>query len=41
MLNCQVGNLPMKYLGVSLTSSNLKNIDWDFLDAKMTKKLDA
>jgi hypothetical protein len=28
-------------LGVSLTSSNLKNIDWDFLDAKMTKKLDA
>jgi hypothetical protein len=31
----------MKYLGVSLTSSNLENIDWDFLDVKMTKKLDA
>jgi hypothetical protein len=27
----------MKYLGVPLTFSNLKNIDWDFLDAKNGK----
>jgi uridylate kinase len=35
MFNCQVDKLPMKYLGVSVTISNLNNIDWDFLDAKM------
>jgi hypothetical protein len=28
MFNCQVGKLPMKYLGAPVTSSNLKNIDW-------------
>jgi hypothetical protein len=31
----------MKYLGVPVTFSQLKNVDWDFLDAKMLKKLDA
>jgi hypothetical protein len=31
----------MKYLGVPVTFSNLKTIDWDFLDAKLIKKLDA
>jgi hypothetical protein len=38
---CQVGRLPLKYLGVPVTFSTLKNIDWDFVDAKMVKKLDA
>jgi hypothetical protein len=28
IFNCQVGKLPMKYLGVRVTFSNLKNIDW-------------
>ena len=41
MFNCQVGVLPMKYLGMPVTFSNLKNIDWDFLDMKFIKKLDA
>lgn len=40
LFNCQVGSLPMKYLGVPVTFSNLKNVDWDFLDAKIIKKLD-
>jgi hypothetical protein len=32
----------MKYLGVPVNFSNLKNIDWELLDAKkMIKKLDA
>jgi hypothetical protein len=35
---CQVGQLPMKYLGMSVTFTNLKNVDWDFLDDKMLKK---
>jgi hypothetical protein len=41
LFNCQVGQLPMKYLGMPVTFANLKNIDWDFLDAKMLKKLDV
>jgi hypothetical protein len=41
LFNCQVGQLPMKYMGMPVTFSNLKNIDWDFLDAKMLKKLDS
>jgi hypothetical protein len=31
----------MKYLGVPVTFSHLKIIDWDFLDAKLIKKLEA
>ena len=41
MFGCQVGTLPMKYLGVPVTYSTLKNADLDFLDGKMIKKLDA
>ncbi|XP_048552830.1 uncharacterized protein LOC125533101 [Triticum urartu] len=41
MFGCQVGTLPMKYLGVPVTYSALKNADLDFLDGKMIKKLDA
>ena len=41
LFNCQVGQLPMKYLGVPVTFTNLKTIDWDFLDGKMLKKLDS
>ena len=31
----------MNYLGVPVPFTNLKVIDWDFLDAKMLKKLDS
>ena len=31
----------MSYLGMPVTFTNLKTIDWDFLDAKMLKKLDS
>ena len=41
MFGCQDGTLPMKYLGVIISSTALKNSDWDFLDGKMIKKLDA
>ena len=40
MFNCHVGQLPLKYLGVPVTFSNLKMIDRSFLDAKLLKKLD-
>jgi hypothetical protein len=36
---CQVGKLPLKFLGVPVTYSTLKNIDWDFVNAKMVKNL--
>jgi hypothetical protein len=35
MFNCQMGLLPLKYLGVPVTFSKLKNINWDFLEAKL------
>jgi mannosylglycoprotein endo-beta-mannosidase len=41
MFNCQVGTLPVKYLGVPVTFANLKNVERDFVDAKMIKKLAA
>ena len=41
LFNCKVAQLPMKYLGVPVTYSNLKIVDWEFLDAKFIKKLDA
>ena len=41
LFGCRVGSLPMKYLGVPVTYSALKNIELDSLDVKMVKKLDA
>lgn len=41
MFGCLAGTLPIKYLGVPISFSSLKNSDWDFLDAKMLKSLDA
>jgi hypothetical protein len=41
MFGCQVGKLPLKYLGVPVSSGVLKNSDCDFIDAKLVKKLDA
>ena len=41
LFGCQIGHFPMKYLGVPVTYSTLKNADLDFLDGKMIKKLDA
>jgi hypothetical protein len=43
LFGCQVGNLPMKYLGVPVTHRTLRLSDLDPLDAKFIKinKLDA
>jgi hypothetical protein len=41
LFNSQDGNFPMKYMGVPMTFANLKNMDWDFLDAKFLKKLES
>ena len=41
MFGCQIGKLPMRYLGVPVTYAMLKTVDWDFLDAKLLKRLAA
>lgn len=40
LFNYQVGVLPIRYLGVPITFAMLKSVDWDFLDAKLIKRLD-
>jgi hypothetical protein len=41
MFGCQIGTLPMNYLGVPVSFRNLKNSDLVFIDEKFVKKLDA
>jgi hypothetical protein len=37
LVNCQVRRLAMKYIGLAASFPNLKNVNWDFVDAKMIK----
>jgi hypothetical protein len=41
LFGCQVGSLPMKYLGVLVTHRTLRVSNLDPLDTKFIKKLDA
>ena len=41
IFNCQVGLLPIKYLGVPVSPSRLKVIDWLPLVDKGNKRLDV
>ena len=41
LFGCEIGNLPLRYLGMPITFANLKTIDWNFLEMKLVKKLDA
>jgi hypothetical protein len=41
MFGCNIGSLPMIYLGMPVTFRTLRNIDLDFVDKKCVKKLDA
>jgi hypothetical protein len=41
MFGCHVGKLPLKYLGIPVSSRVLKNFDWDFIDAKLIEKPDS
>jgi hypothetical protein len=34
MFGCKVGSLPMKYLGVPISSTSFKNSYWDVLDPR-------
>ena len=37
LFNCQIGHFPMKYLGVPVSYSTLRAIDWDFMEDKFLK----
>jgi hypothetical protein len=41
VFNCQVGLFPIKYLGVLVSPSRLKVVDWLKLEEKHAKKIDA
>jgi hypothetical protein len=40
MFGCQVGTLPMKYLGMTVSFRCLNNSELQFIDEKFVKKLD-
>lgn len=41
LFNCQVGKLPLKYLGVHVGGSRLHVSDWDKVDERVLKRLDS
>jgi hypothetical protein len=40
MLNCRLGQFPMKYLGVLVSDKPLRVSDWDFLPQKVGHRVD-
>jgi hypothetical protein len=38
LFHCQIGSFPMKYLGVPVSATGLKESDWDFIDMRFIKK---
>ena len=41
IFGCQIGHFPMKYLGVPVSYSSLKGVDWDYLEAKFVKRFES
>jgi hypothetical protein len=41
VMNCSTGEWPIKYLEVSVTSSNLHVVDWLPVDERLLKRLDG
>ena len=39
IFTCKVGSLPLKYLGIPIDETRLKNSDWDPTGEKLLKKL--
>uniref|UniRef100_A0A453QG48 Reverse transcriptase zinc-binding domain-containing protein n=1 Tax=Aegilops tauschii subsp. strangulata TaxID=200361 RepID=A0A453QG48_AEGTS len=37
LFNCQIGHFPMRYLGVPVSFSTLRALDWSFVDEKFLK----
>jgi hypothetical protein len=40
MLNCKLGQFPMKYLGLPVSNKELRVLDWDFLPQKVGHRVD-
>ena len=41
IFNCQIGHFPMKYLGVPVSYSSIRGVDWDFLEDKYIRRCDS
>lgn len=41
LYGCQIGTLPLRYLGVPVSFASIKNKDWEFLNTKFLKRLEA
>ena len=41
MFNCQIGHFPMKYLGVPVSYSTLRGVDWEFLEERYIKRCES
>lgn len=41
LFNCDIGHFPLKYLGMPVSFTTLKNSDWEFLVGKYLKRFDA
>ena len=41
LFNCDVGSFPIKYLGMPVSYSTLRDSDWEFIVAKYLKRFEA
>ena len=41
LFNCDIGQFPLKYLGMPVSFTTLRNSDWEFIVSKYLKRFDA
>ena len=41
LFNCDIGSFPIKYLGMPVSYTNLRNSDWEFILIKYLKRFEA
>lgn len=41
LFNCDIGNFPIKYLGMPVSYTSLKNSDWEFIVDRYMKWFEA
>ena len=41
LFGCQIGHFPMKYLGVTVSYSSLRNYDWEYIAIRYLKCCDS
>uniref|UniRef100_A0A452XNX0 Reverse transcriptase domain-containing protein n=1 Tax=Aegilops tauschii subsp. strangulata TaxID=200361 RepID=A0A452XNX0_AEGTS len=41
LFNCDIGSFPIKYLGMTVSYTNLRNSNWEFIIVKYLKRFEA